>query len=146
MKAVGDTRAALDCTRVSAARRRGIGASVNGVFGRCVLVAIGTLALSVHDRSVAQSYPTRAVRLVVPSSPGGGSDITARLIAPKMSEAMSQQIVVDNRAGAATMIGTEAVARAAPDGYTLLLCSTPLAINLALTRRCLTTRCGISRR
>ena len=105
---------------------------MNGVFGRCVLVAIGTAALSVHDRSVAQSYPARAVRLVVPSSPGGGSDITARLIAPKMSEATGQQVIVDNRAGAATMIGTEAVARAAPDGYTLLLCSTPLAINPAL--------------
>jgi tripartite-type tricarboxylate transporter receptor subunit TctC len=105
---------------------------MNGLLGRCLLVAIGTVAMSTHDHSAAQSYPSRPVRLIVPSSPGGGSDITARLIAPKMSDAMGQQVVVDNRAGAATMIGTEAVARAAPDGYTLLMCSTPLAINPAL--------------
>ena len=80
----------------------------------------------------AQSYPSKPVRLMVPSSPGGGTDITARIIAPKLSEGLRQQVVVENRAGANTMIGTEVVARAAPDGYTLLLSSTPLSINPAI--------------
>jgi tripartite-type tricarboxylate transporter receptor subunit TctC len=69
---------------------------------------------------------------MVPSSPGGGTDITARIIAPKLGEGLRQQVVIENRAGAGTMIGTEVVARAAPDGYTLLLASTPLAINPAM--------------
>lgn len=68
-----------------------------------------------------QPFPNRAIRLVVPSLPGGGTDISARLIAPKMSEQLGQQAVVENRAGAASMIGSERVARATPDGYTLLM-------------------------
>jgi tripartite-type tricarboxylate transporter receptor subunit TctC len=77
----------------------------------------------------------RAVRLVVPSSPGGGADITARIISPKLSEYLRQQVIVDNRAGAGTLIGGELVARAAPDGYTLLLGSTPMAINPAMYKK-----------
>ena len=68
-----------------------------------------------------EHYPARPVRLIVPSSPGGGTDASARIIAPKLSEYLGQQVVVENRPGAAAMIGTEAVARAAPDGYTLLM-------------------------
>lgn len=82
-----------------------------------------------------QTYPMRAVRLVVPSSPGGGADITARIISPKLSEYLRQQVVVENRAGAGTMIGGEVVARAAPDGYTLLLATAPLAINPAMYKK-----------
>jgi tripartite-type tricarboxylate transporter receptor subunit TctC len=77
----------------------------------------------------AQTYPNRAIRLVVPSSPGGGSDITGRIVAQKLSEQLGQQVVVDNRAGAGTIIGNEAVAKAAPDGYTLLMGLSTLAIN-----------------
>ena len=83
----------------------------------------------------AQSYPTRAVRLVVPSSPGGGTDITARIIAPELSKALGQQVVVENRPGAGTMIGGEVVAKSPPDGYTLLMGISTLAINPAVYKK-----------
>ena len=98
---------------------------------RWILLAI----LALPAAAGAQSYPSKPIRLMVPSSPGGGTDITARIIAPKMAEGLRQQVVVENRAGAGTMIGTEMVVRAAPDGYTLLLASTPLAINPAMYAR-----------
>ena len=82
-----------------------------------------------------QTYPVRAVRLIVPSSPGGGTDITARIIAPKLGEYLGQQVVVENRPGAGTMIGGEVVARAAPDGYTLLMGISTLAINPAMYKK-----------
>jgi tripartite-type tricarboxylate transporter receptor subunit TctC len=80
----------------------------------------------------AQQYPARAIRVIVPTAPGGGTDITARIMAPKLSEQLGRQVIVENRAGAATMIGGEAVARAAPDGYTLLMGISTLAINPAM--------------
>lgn len=78
--------------------------------------------------SIAADYPARTVRLIVPSSPGGGTDTTARIIAPKMSENFGQQVIVDNRPGASTMIGMEVVARAQPDGYTLLIGNSTMTI------------------
>jgi tripartite-type tricarboxylate transporter receptor subunit TctC len=84
----------------------------------------------------AQSgYPVKPVRLVVPSSPGGGTDITARILAPRLTEALGQQVVVENRAGAGTMIGTELVAKSPPDGYTLLMGLSTLAINPAMYKK-----------
>src|ERR1051325_4711040 len=79
-----------------------------------------------------QTYPTRAIRLVVASSPGGTSDVLARLLAPKLSEALGQQVVVENRAGASGIIGVDVVAKSAPDGYALILTQTSLAINPAM--------------
>ena len=78
----------------------------------------------------AQSYPVRTIRFIVPFSPGGASDTAARIIGQKLSERWGQQVVVENRPGAGGTIGTEVAARAAPDGYTLLMgSSTELAVN-----------------
>ena len=101
--------------------------------GDCCLIGLMCVATSFFcSVAIAQHYPSKPIRLIVPSSPGGGSDITARIIAPRLSEVLHQQVVTDNRAGASTMIGTEMVARASPDGYTLLLASTPLVTNPAM--------------
>jgi tripartite-type tricarboxylate transporter receptor subunit TctC len=85
--------------------------------------AAACLALLVSGATAAsaQTYPTRQVTLVVPFAPGGPADFLGRLIGQKMSEDLGQQIVVDNRPGANTIIGAQAVAKAAPDGYTLLM-------------------------
>ena len=69
----------------------------------------------------AQAYPSKPVRFIVPFAAGGSADIVARVIAPKLGEQLSQQIVVDNRPGASAIIGVEAGAKAAPDGYTVTL-------------------------
>jgi tripartite-type tricarboxylate transporter receptor subunit TctC len=91
------------------------------------------LALPALSRlAQARSYPTRAVRLVVGYAPGGATDITARVIAERLSERLGQQFLVENRPGAATNIATEQVVRAPPDGYTLLMASAANAINATL--------------
>ncbi|HYK14004.1 MAG TPA: tripartite tricarboxylate transporter substrate binding protein [Burkholderiales bacterium] len=80
----------------------------------------------------AQTYPAKPIRIVVPAVPGGGTDILARLLSPRLTELFGQTIIVDNRGGAFTNIGTEIVARSAPDGYTVLIATTPHAINPGL--------------
>jgi tripartite-type tricarboxylate transporter receptor subunit TctC len=83
---------------------------------------------------LAQDYPARPVRLVVASSPGGASDILARMLGQKLTAELGQQVVVDNRGGASGVIGTDIVAKATPDGYTLLIIQPSLTINPSMIR------------
>jgi tripartite-type tricarboxylate transporter receptor subunit TctC len=93
------------------------------------VVSSGLLALTVALPAAAQSYPSRPIRIVVPFPPGGASDVTARMLAEKFSSTWGANVVVDNRTGATGIIGTEIVARASPEGYTLGLVALSFAIN-----------------
>lgn len=97
---------------------------------RAALAAAAPLALPRLAR--AQAWPMRAVTLVVPYAPGGGVDAITRAVAPAMERSLGQAVVVENRAGAGSAVGSTHVAQARPDGYTLLIGATPLAINPAL--------------
>src|SRR6476619_6762951 len=100
-------------------------------FLRSFAVLLLALALSVP--ALAQEYPSRTVTLVVHYPPGGGVDAMARVVAERLSVALGQQVVVDNRGGASGLVGTRAVVKAAPDGYTLLLGHTgSISINPSL--------------
>jgi tripartite-type tricarboxylate transporter receptor subunit TctC len=93
-------------------------------------IALSLLSLClVAGAASAQTYPTRVVRIVVPSPPGGGTDIVARVLAHHLSQSLGQNFVVENRPGAGNVIGIEAVARSAPDGYTLLMAPSTLVLN-----------------
>jgi len=96
----------------------------------CALVLLACASLS-----GAQPYPVRAVRIIVPFAPAGGTDILARSLAQKMGESAGQQFIVDNRAGANSIIGTEIVAKSAPDGHTLLFTTNIYTINPWLHQR-----------
>ena len=96
----------------------------------CAVAA--TLACAAAHAADGQAYPSRPLRMVVPFAPGGGTDVIARYLATGMSESMGRQVVVDNRGGANGIIGTEIVARAPADGYTLLFVSSPHSINPSL--------------
>src|SRR5262245_47640342 len=96
-------------------------------------LAAGAAALPAMSRIAgAQAYPTRPVRIVVGFAPGGATDIMARLMGQSLSERLGQQFVIENRPGAASNVGTEAVVNAAPDGYTLLVVTSVNAINATL--------------
>ena len=98
----------------------------------CSLVLL--FALVVGANSIAQSYPTRTVRVLVPYAPGGGSDILGRMLSPKVSEELGQQFVIDNRPGGNATIGTQMTARAAPDGYTIGVVDNAFTTNPSLFR------------
>ncbi len=100
-------------------------------LGLSILIAIGLQVSVAH----AQSYPVKPIRWIVPLAPGGGADLVARTVAAKLSIGLGQQVVVENRAGGGTIIGAQFVARAAPDGYTLLLSNaTTHAINPVMAK------------
>jgi tripartite-type tricarboxylate transporter receptor subunit TctC len=103
------------------------------VWNRFLLIAAMAPALGTPAFSQdAAHYPSRPIRVIVPFAPGGGLDISTRLIAQKLTEKWGQNIVVDSRPGAATIVGTEIASKAAPDGYTLLMITTTFAINPGL--------------
>ena len=96
--------------------------------------------------SAADNYPSRPIRIVVPTQAGAAQDIMARLLQPYLERSLGQPIIVENRSGASTMIGTDAVAKAAPDGYTLLIVPTTFTVNAALNPKLPSTCSAISSR
>ena len=103
------------------------------MFQRLLLVF--AIACSLTPSALAQSYPSRTVTIVTPFSPGGPVDVMARVFAAKLNESMGQPVIVENRAGAGGAIGMNSVAKAEPDGYTLLYTPNSIAINPALYRK-----------
>jgi tripartite-type tricarboxylate transporter receptor subunit TctC len=106
-------------------------------FGRlqtCV-VGLAVLMLATAGAMRADNYPSRPIRIVVPTQAGAAQDILARLLQPYLEKSLGQPIIVENRSGASTMIGTDAVAKAAPDGYTLLIVPTTFTVNAALNTK-----------
>ncbi|MDB5902610.1 MAG: hypothetical protein JWM26_1488, partial [Betaproteobacteria bacterium] len=97
--------------------------------------ALCAVALAASASALAQQYPTKPVRMIVPFAPGGNTDIIARAFTPKWGELLGQQVIIDNRGGAGGTIGTESAARAAPDGYTLIMVSAGHTINPAMIRK-----------
>src|SRR5262245_56792798 len=89
-------------------------------------------SLGCAGAAVFQDYPSRPIRLIVPFAPGGGTDITARAVAQKLTESWGQAVVTDNRPGANGTIGADLMAKAAPDGYTIAMISSSHAVNVGL--------------
>ena len=90
-------------------------------FFRSLLLALGMISAAALTPALAQTYPTKPVRIIVPFAAGGPADVYARFMAQRLQDALGQSFVVDNRPGAGSVIGTDAAAKSAPDGYTLLL-------------------------
>jgi hypothetical protein len=99
------------------------------------LACVVVMPLSFTGNTIAQGYPVKTVRIVVPFAPGGPNDILARVIGQKLTEAWGQQVVVDNRPGGGTVIGTELVAKSPPDGYNLLMVSASTTTNPTLLKK-----------
>src|SRR6476661_4396772 len=102
---------------------------------RLMAAALAVSAATVALPAAAQSYPSKAIRLVSPFPPGGSVDVVGRLLAAKLGESLGQQVVVDNRSGASGVIGTEVVMNSPPDGYTLLINTLPFVTNQFLMPR-----------
>jgi len=92
-------------------------------------IVAGTFAALLCGNAVAQQYPSKPIRMIVPFAPGGNVDITARIVAPGLTQLLGHPVVVENRAGAGGVIGTDAVVKSAPDGYTLLMASSSVMTN-----------------
>lgn len=100
----------------------------------CALVLLAANAAYAQRAGGAAAYPSKPIRIIVPFAPQGPNDILARLVGQKLTETWGQQVIVENRPGGGTVIGTEVAARAAPDGYTLLMVSTSTAVNPTLKK------------
>ena len=96
---------------------------------RAIVVSLCALA----GAALAQPYPSKPVRIIVPFAPGGPTDIVARLLGQKLSESLGQQMVIESRAGAGGNVGTAAVAKSPPDGYSVLITSSAFAVNVSLS-------------
>src|SRR5262245_17861036 len=102
---------------------------------RALMVVGALMAGQVWAQDAAKDYPSRPVRWIIPFTPGASNDIIGRLVAGKLSETMGQQFIVDNRPGAGGIVGAETVARANPDGYTLILTNPGPNVNNVLLRK-----------
>ena len=113
-------------TSISALRQKGAHAALGFVF---------VASISAMDSAAAQAFPSRPVRLIVPQSAGGSTDVIARVVAQRMAEGLGQTVIVDNRPGAGSLNGTEMVVHAAPDGHTLLAVAASFTINPAIHKK-----------
>jgi len=102
--------------------------------GACIAVFLAAALVLTSSTGQAQTYPSRQITLIIPFTPGGSNDLVGRAIGKKLSEVWGQPVVVENRGGAGALIGTAAVAKAPPDGYTLLLVSPTFTINPAIRK------------
>lgn len=105
-----------------------------GALATLAATLVGALALPGLAQAQA-AYPSKPIKLVVPFAPGGGVDLIARVVGQKLGERLGQSIVVENKAGASSMLGTDQVAKSAPDGYTLLMTSTSITANQSLYKK-----------
>ena len=105
---------------------------MNRPIALVLLVIAASLSLPGLALAQTEGYPNKPVKVIVPFPPGGSVDVVARVVAPKLGEALGQQLVVENRAGASGSIGTEMAARAKPDGYTLMMHTLPFVANVHL--------------
>ena len=106
-----------------------------GRSARLVLIAATVSAVTLPEVSAQENYPIRPIRIVVPGPPSGLNDMLARLMAPELFARLGRQVIVENRAGAGTVIGNDVVAKAAPDGYTLLMCVVAFAMSPATYKK-----------
>ena len=109
--------------------------SSDSTRGKLIWRAAAACLLVVTAAAGAQSYPDKPIRVIVPFTAGGGSDVIARLLGPRLSERLGKPMVIDNRAAASGVVGTDVAAKSAPDGYTLLMITSTHAVNAALATR-----------
>ena len=112
---------------------------INSIFKRKnryrTIVLAGVIAAGLAAQVLAQPYPSRPVRIISPFAPGGGNDALCRILSQRLGENLKQQVIVENRAGANGIVGTEVAARSAPDGYTIVLIPSGHAVNVSLYRK-----------
>lgn len=102
-------------------------------FAKPLIAIFGSLLIAIAPNALAQAYPSKPIRIIVPFPPGGGNDVIARVVAQKLSERLGQQVVVDNKAGANGIVGLQALMQAPADGYTLAVAAAgPMAVNPSL--------------
>ena len=107
----------------------------DGIFMNVLVRVFALVLLSLISPASADSYPSKSIKIIVPYSPGGGSDIAARLIANKLSTVFSKTVVVENRPGAGGNIAHDLIAKASPDGYTLMIAGMSLVTNAYLQEK-----------